>query len=279
VQKVKHLLGLSGGKDSAALAVFMRINYPDLDIDYFFTDTGEELPEVYEFLDKLEAFLGKSITKLNPHRNFKFWLRENGHYLPSPRARWCTLNLKLKPFRDWINKFIKEGYLVKNYVAIRFDESERQGYIANNPMIKTAFPFKEHKIDKAGVLEILDSSGVNLPKYYEWRSRSGCTFCFFQQKIEWVRLKEQHPEAFENAKALEKTAKDNQSPFTWIKDESLEEFDNPKRFEQIKADFEKRIQREESIKGKYKNQLHVNLEIDDLMDDEEQNGSCNICHK
>ena len=45
----KHVLGISGGKDSAALAVYMRNHYPELDIEYFFTDTGEELPEVYEF--------------------------------------------------------------------------------------------------------------------------------------------------------------------------------------------------------------------------------------
>ena len=62
----RHVLGLSGGRDSAALAVFMRQNYPNLQIDYFFTDTGKELPEVYEFLGILEGFLGKSILRLNP---------------------------------------------------------------------------------------------------------------------------------------------------------------------------------------------------------------------
>ena len=50
----RHVLGISGGKDSAALAVYMRDRNPELDIEYFFTDTGEELPEVYEFLGKLE---------------------------------------------------------------------------------------------------------------------------------------------------------------------------------------------------------------------------------
>ena len=43
-----HVLGLSGGRDSAALAVYMRQNHPELEVDYFFTDTGKELPEVYE---------------------------------------------------------------------------------------------------------------------------------------------------------------------------------------------------------------------------------------
>ena len=51
-ESVKHVLGLSGGKDSSALAIYMRDNYPDLDIEYFFTDTGEELDEVYEYLKK-----------------------------------------------------------------------------------------------------------------------------------------------------------------------------------------------------------------------------------
>ena len=69
----RHVLGLSGGRDSAALAVYMRQNHPDLDIDYFFTDTGKELPEVYEFLIKLEGFLGKPILRLNPDRDFDFW--------------------------------------------------------------------------------------------------------------------------------------------------------------------------------------------------------------
>ena len=52
---VRHVLGLSGGRDSAALAVYMRQHYPDLKIEYFFTDTGKELPEVHEFLGRLEG--------------------------------------------------------------------------------------------------------------------------------------------------------------------------------------------------------------------------------
>ena len=61
-----HVLGLSGGRDSAALAVYMRQNHSDLDIEYFFTDTGKELPEVYEFLVKLEGFLSKPILTIEP---------------------------------------------------------------------------------------------------------------------------------------------------------------------------------------------------------------------
>ena len=62
---VHHVLGISGGKDSAALAVYMSINRPELDIRYFFTDTGKELPEVYDFFGNLEGFLGKPIEYLD----------------------------------------------------------------------------------------------------------------------------------------------------------------------------------------------------------------------
>ena len=34
MSKVRHVLGISGGKDSAALAIYMKQNYPDLDIEY-----------------------------------------------------------------------------------------------------------------------------------------------------------------------------------------------------------------------------------------------------
>ena len=50
-------------------------------------------------------------------------------------------------------------------------------------------------IDREGVLSILEESGLGLPEYYKWRSRSGCTFCFFQKKIEWIGLQENNPSA------------------------------------------------------------------------------------
>ena len=83
----RHILGISGGRDSASLAVYMRQYHPHLPLEYFFTDTGKELPEVYSFLDKLEGFLGKPIQRLNPDRDFDFWLSEYGNFLPSPRAK------------------------------------------------------------------------------------------------------------------------------------------------------------------------------------------------
>ena len=200
--KTQHVLGLSGGRDSAALAVYMRQTYPEIDAQYFFTDTGKELPEVYEFLVNLEGFLGKPILRLNPDRDFDFWLKQYNNFLPSPQARWCTRQMKIKPFEDWVKTMLDEGDSVYSYVAIRSDEEYREGYSSKKERLHVKLPLKDDGIDKQGVMEILESAGLGLPKYYEWRSRSGCTFCFYQRKIEWVNLMEKHPEAFEEAKKL-----------------------------------------------------------------------------
>lgn len=243
-EKVKHVLGLSGGKDSSALAIYMSQAYPDIEIEYFFTDTGEELDEVYEYLSMLEGFLGKTIKRLDPSRDFQFYLAYYNQFLPSAQTRWCTKDLKIKPFEKWVkSEFTDNGYTVFSYVAIRADEEFRQGLNSKNGGLITKFPFKDDGIDKAGVFEILENSGLGLPSYYDWRSRSGCTFCFFQRKIEWVGLKERHPEAFERAKQMEKNSLEHGSPFSWSEGETLAELEQPERIAQIREDHDKRVAR------------------------------------
>ena len=277
----RHVLGISGGKDSAALAVWMREKHPELDIDYFFTDTGEELPEVYEFLGRLEGFLGKAIARLNPRRDFRFWLREYNHFLPNPQTRWCTRKLKLAPFEQWVRPSLAAGDKVFSYVAIRADEEYREGYTSKADNLLVRLPFREAGVDKNGVVDILESSGVGYPKYYEWRSRSGCTFCFFQQKIEWVRLREQHPEDYEKAKELEKDALEHGSPFTWSKGESLWDMEKPERVAEIKAEYEiRRARLRRSIPiNPLRPAEELPEDIDDVYGEDEGGGACLVCHK
>ena len=275
--KEQHVLGLSGGRDSAALAIYMRQNHPDLDVQYFFTDTGKELPEVYEFLVELEGFLGKPILRLNPDRDCDFWLKRYNNFLPSAQSRWCTRQLKLRPFEQWTKSMLDRGSSVFSYVAIRADEEYREGYASKKENLFVRLPFKDAGIDKAGVIEILDSSGLGLPKYYEWRTRSGCTFCFFQQKIEWVRLMERHPEYFEEAKSYEKDAVNNGSPFTWSQGESLSELSHPDRVAQIKEDHQRRLCR---LRAKHQpNPLRPDGEPVDIDDLYGKAKVCLACHK
>ena len=163
---VRHVMGISGGKDSSALAIYMRGKVPEM--EYFFCDTGSELPETYEYLQRLEAALGKPIARLNSERGFDHWLWVYQGALPSPQMRWCTKAMKIKPLEEWIGA--DETY---SYIAIRADE-HRQGYVSHKPNIHPVFPFKEDGITKDDVMRILEDAGVGLPDYYEWRTRSGC---------------------------------------------------------------------------------------------------------
>ena len=195
-ETVRHICGISGGKDSSALAVYLRDKVSDM--EYFFCDTGAELPETYEYLTRLEIILGKPITRLNAQRGFDHWFAVFRGALPSPQMRWCTKNMKIKPIEDWIG-----DDPAISYVAIRADESNRKGHISTKPNIQTRFPFVEDGINHDDVLRILSDAGIGLPDYYEWRTRSGCYFCFYQRKAEWIGLAERHPELFERAIAIE----------------------------------------------------------------------------
>jgi len=349
MSKVRHVLGISGGKDSAALAVYMKTHYPKLDIEYYTSDTGKELDETYQLIDSLENFLGKKILRLtgadnSPELPFDHFIKMYNGYLPSSNARWCTKKLKLDPFE----KFVGNDPVI-SYVGIRGDE-DREGYISKKSNIQSIFPFRKNiwsedvinkflnnsnigfvknqyeklslngKTERAfeiistklttsfnqqqkliqlldlGIKEfnyavfnflkttqyplaneksfelidnedvlirkdifaLLESSGVGVPKYYKEiefevnglkstyaRSRSGCYFCFFQQKIEWVWLYEQHPELFNKAMEYEKDG------YTWIQDEPLSELIKPERIEKIKLEYIKRTERNSKTQSPY----------------------------
>jgi len=216
IKENRHVLGLSGGKDSAALAIYLNQQGRDENIEYFFSDTGSELKEVYEYLDRLEDYLGRPIERLSSGRDFDHHLKRFNNFLPAAHARWCTRVMKLEPFEA----FIGTDPCV-SYIGIRADE-HRQGYISHKPNIKAVYPFVEDGIVKADVFRILEES-IGVPEYYKWRSRSGCYFCFFQRRDEWIGLAENHPELFEQAKQYEKVDPDTGKHFTWVQGMTLDE--------------------------------------------------------
>ena len=375
--KLRHVIGISGGKDSAALAIHLRDKYPQLDLIYYFCDTGKELDETYQLIERLEGYLGKSITKLEPEEAiqsgknpFDYYYNAYRGYLPSNVARWCTKKMKLEPFE----KFVGDSPTV-SYVGIRGDE-DREGYISTKSNIQSIFPFRKNiwseeiiksvlangnrseineiyaslangsLLDKASevvsqelnlidrnkennkkvtleklnsllnidtvvfnhvvfkflksrdyplsfeedypllndnqvlvrddIFQILRDSGVGVPGYYEKldyevngevgqyaRSRSGCYFCFFQQKIEWIWLYEQHPDLYKQAMEYE----NEKEGFTWNQHESLQDLLNPRRMEQIKSDHLNRMNKEKSKSSKF---------LIDILDDTENEG-CAAC--
>ncbi len=230
--EIRHIVPVSGGKDSAALAIYLAQTYPQIPTEHVFCDTDAELPETYDYLDRLEALLGKPVRRINaldymkvtrkPTRKaFDFVLNEMySGFLPSPQARWCTRKLKIEPFERYVGNDV-----AFSYIGIRADE-DRQGYtpkkppvFSDRPNIVPVYPFKDERVGLSGVKEILETSGIGFPDYYRWRSRSGCYFCFYQQIGEWQRLRAEHPVLFEQAKEYEKSG--GARRYTWVQGRSL----------------------------------------------------------
>ncbi len=269
-RKTRHVLGISGGKDSSALAIHMRDRVPEM--EYFFCDTGAELPETYDYLNRLEAALGKPITRLNSTRDFDHWLEVYQGTLPSPQMRWCTKNLKIKPLEAWIG----DDDAI-SYVAIRADEN-RLGYISTKPNITAVFPFREDGIDRPGVDRILAEAGIGLPDYYEWRTRSGCYFCFFQRKHEWVGLKDRHPDLYDKAVEYEQKVNYERTAmkgrkYTWSQGESLEELID--RREEIEDKHQAALER--AAKKVKPNRPLLEI-LSDAHDEEDDQAGCAVCH-
>lgn len=274
-KKVRHILALSGGKDSAALAVYMKDRVPDM--EYVFCDTGKELQETYDYLGLLEVYLDKPIERLRPEENgrelsFDDLLAIRRGFLPSPQMRWCTEYLKIKPYE----RYIADDNVV-SYVGIRADEGHRKRYISTKPNIVPRYPFIEDGIRRKDVIAILNNTYVGgkplgLPKYYEWRSRSGCYFCFFQQRREWVGLLESHPDLFRKAMEYEKEDPLTGERYTWVQGESLEELSRPERVRQIKQEYAQRVTNGRSN--------HVELPLGEVFADEgfDSASGCLICH-
>ncbi|MDM8545777.1 phosphoadenosine phosphosulfate reductase family protein [Candidatus Venteria ishoeyi] len=258
---IRHLLGLSGGKDSAALAIYMKEKVPEM--EYFFADTGSELPETLEFVNIMQDYLGKEITRINSGRDFEHFLKLKGNFLPNAHFRWCTQYMKLAPFE----KFVGTDKAI-TYVGIRADELYREGYLVSNKSnIQAKYPFKEDGLLKEDILRILEDSGVGIPKYYNWRSRSGCYFCFFQRKEEWVGLYENHPELFEKARVYEQFHHERGRNYTWSPGESLDHI--IARADKIKAEAEVRYDAKRA-----KNLFEAVLQEED---DAPEDQSCPIC--
>ncbi len=158
--------------------------------------------------------------------------------------------------------------------------------MSTKPNIKAVFPFVEDGIDHDGVLKILTDAGIGLPSYYEWRTRSGCYFCFYQRKAEWVGLHDRHPELWEKAVAIEsKVIKDAGADgdasfgtfamkgrqYTWSGGETLT--DLIARREEI---MERHAQAEERAALRKPNRPLWDL-LGDALDDDDDSDQCAVC--
>ena len=193
---MKHIVALSGGKDSTAMALRLAEVKPR-EYQFVITPTGDELPEMYKHWKKLEDMLGKPLTMITSGYSLQGLIRR-WKALPNHRQRWCTRVLKIEPF----NTYLMENAPAISYVGLRADEEERKGNTLYGGVegIEQRYPLREWGWGINEVWKYLDDLGISIPE------RTDCARCFFQRLPEWWNLWRDHPDMYANAEADESLA-------------------------------------------------------------------------
>ena len=187
---MRHIVALSGGKDSTAMA-FRLAEAEPRDYEYVITPTGDELPEMFEHWRNLGEMLGSPLKPLIEVTLDRL-IREQ-KALPNWRMRWCTRILKIEPFQ----KFALESAPCVIYVGLRADEMEREGVTYKSDEITQRFPLREWGWGLVEVKAYLEARGISIPR------RTDCGMCFFQTLGEWYRLWREHPDKWSQYEGYE----------------------------------------------------------------------------
>lgn len=165
---MNHIVALSGGKDSTAMALRLREIEPDTDFRFVITPTGAELPPMEAHWRKLEGLLGKPLTVVSPG-----WM------------------LKIIPYLAWL----QNQFPAVSYVGLRADEEGRTGMETDDLglLFQTRFPLREWGWGICEVLGYLDKRGVTVP------DRTDCDRCYHQTLHEWWVLWREYPERWASA--------------------------------------------------------------------------------
>lgn len=184
-----HVVALSGGKDSTAMALRLMEVEPR-EYVYLCTPTGRELPEMEAHWARLETLLGRPLVRLT-NGTLDSWIRE-WNALPNFRMRWCTRVLKIQPMQA----YLLAHRPVTHYVGLRADEEQREGVYGEVAAL-TRYPMREWGWALADVRAYLARLGVTIP------GRTDCDVCFFQRINEWKALLRRHPDRYADGEAYE----------------------------------------------------------------------------
>jgi hypothetical protein len=184
-----HIIALSGGKDSTALALALQL-YEPRDYIVIANPTGNELPEMYEHLRNVEARLGLPVQRVGCGLSFEQLIYRE-RMIPNHWARFCTRVLKIEPTQEFLRQFDNPVL----YVGLRADEESRGGA---NYGVECRFPFREWGWGLPEVRRFLREREMQIPR------RTDCALCFFQRIDEWWSLWRHYPNYWRQGERIER---------------------------------------------------------------------------
>lgn len=224
---MKHFLSFGGGVNSVALYLYMIEQ--GIEFEAVFSNHGADHPDTYRYMD----YFNKEVVKRGwkPVTIVEGRVKEKNmdkgldlfHYcleksvVPSRMLRWCTEKFKIVPTNLYINSQLEGGEEEKCYMhlGIAYDEANRARPPQNPPKYLANKVFKylfvEDGITREENVEIIKRHGFKVPR------KSGCYFCPYAKKKEFIDLYRNDPCLYEKAKTLEhkvneKRVADNKKP-------------------------------------------------------------------
>jgi 3'-phosphoadenosine 5'-phosphosulfate sulfotransferase (PAPS reductase)/FAD synthetase len=223
---IDHIVALSGGKDSTALALRLKELNPDVPYLFVCTPTGDELPPMQAHWERLRILLGDVV--MLPNKTLEILIDEVG-VLPNSRLRFCTEKLKLNPFFKFMELCSKGSIM---YVGLRSDEPDRIGAILDNEdKFTIEYPFRKWNWGLPEIQAYLRCRGIEVP------ARTDCGACFYQRLDEWRDLYEQYPERYQRYVDMEERISDRRGRYCSLRSATRDTW--PTRLRDLREEFRK----------------------------------------
>jgi hypothetical protein len=184
-----HVIALSGGKDSTALALALQY-YEPRDYIFMINPTGNELPEMPKHFENLQQLFQTEFYTVGCGLTFEE-LCYDQQTLPNRKFRFCSRVLKIEPTQKFLGT-LKDPLL---YVGLRADENKREGVDYG---VNCRFPLVEWNWGIEEVRRFLRINSVSIPK------RTDCALCFWQRIDEWWYLWAYYPHQWYLGERLER---------------------------------------------------------------------------
>jgi hypothetical protein len=227
--KVYNICSLGAGVQSTAMLLMAEKGLFDDKLDAcVFSDVGAEPKSVYDHLDWLETQVSIPIHRIM-HKdgltnqiirgcadktrvsNPPFYtLSEEGKV--GMLRRGCTYDFKVVPVTTKVKRLIgvekyqrvgKELRAIQ-WMGISYDEIQRMRE-SKEPWTKFRYPLIENKITRQDCLDWMKENGYPTPP------RSACTYCPYHSDREWLRIKNEDQESWNDAVEMDRRIRNGMS--------------------------------------------------------------------
>lgn len=220
MNRIYHI-GISGGKDSTALLLWMinESGIPREEMIVTFCDTQNEAPETYAHI----AMLSATVLAV-------LWLETEGFrastvkhgFFPTKHRRFCTKELKLLPTKRFLEDLSEQYDEVVAVSGVRRDESEDRSKLPEwgSPMesyfgLKEWRPLIDWKIEDVLTIHAKYKTPLN-PLYSKGARRVGCFPCVFSSKPELRAVVQHSPERIDYIREWEQALKNDRGDQTFF---------------------------------------------------------------